>query len=97
MKASRNFRPKSTETGDFLRWGYSSHGGCKSADGTCRRGKHEVIKAKGLRPLIRMHMARRGGLRSEKKIPVKDIDGHVQNLRLGLNEEDLKYRKKPDK
>ena len=28
---------------------------------------------------------------------MNDIDGHVQNLRIGLSEEDLKYRKKPDK
>ena len=63
----------------------------------CHRGKREVVKTKGLRPLIRMHLARRGGHRAEKKIPTKDIDGHVQNLRVGLSEEDLKFRKKPGK
>ena len=44
-----------------------------------------------------MRMDRLGGRRSEKKIPVKDIDGHVQSRRTGLTEEDLKYRKKPEK
>ena len=29
-KASRNFKPKSTEPGDFLRWGCSSPGGVKA-------------------------------------------------------------------
>ena len=27
IKASRNFRPKSIDTGEFLRWDYSSRGG----------------------------------------------------------------------
>ena len=97
IKESRNFRPKSTDAGEFLCWDFASHGGCKSADGICRRGKHEVIKVKGLRPLIRMHMARRGGHRSEKRIPAKYIDGHVRSLRLGITAEDPKRRKKPEK
>ena len=44
-----------------------------------------------------MHLARRGGRRAGKKIPIKDIDGHVHNLRIGLSEDDLKFRKKSDK
>ena len=95
IKSSRNFRPKSLEDGSFLCWDYSSHAGCKAPNGTCTRGKHEVIKTKGLHPLIRMHLARRGGHRAEKKIQIKDIDGHVQSLRDQLTEEDLEYQRSP--
>ena len=54
-----------------------------------------MIKTKGLRNLIRMHLARRGGHKAGKKIPVKDIDGHVQSLRAQVTEEDLKYQRRP--
>ena len=95
IKSSRNFRPKSLEDGAYLCWDYSSHAGCKAPNGECPRGKHEVIKTKGLHNLIRMHLARRGGHKAEKKIPVKDIDGTVQNLRSQLTEEDMKYQRRP--
>ena len=95
IKSSRNFRPKSLEDGSFLCWDYSSHAGCKAPNGTCPRGKHEVIKTKGLHPLIRMNLARRGGHRAEKKIQIRDIDGHVQSLRAQLAEEDSEYQRRP--
>ena len=53
-----------------------------------------MVKTKGLRPPIEMHLDRRGGRRYEKKIVVKDIDGAVPNLRQGLPEDDLKVKKK---
>ena len=31
-------------------------------------GKHEVVKLRGLHPLIRMHIARRGWRKSDEKI-----------------------------
>ena len=52
------------------------------------------MKVNGPHPLIRMHLARRGGHRSVKKIQVKDIDGHVQNLRSLITAEELKYKDK---
>ena len=47
-----------------------------------------------MQPLIKMHLARRGEHRSEKKMQVKDIDGHLQNLRSSLTAEELKYKDK---
>ena len=44
-----------------------------------------------------MQLARSGGHRPEKKITAKDIDGHVQSLRLSISEEGPKYRKQSDK
>ena len=41
-----------------------------------------------------MHLARRGGRRSENEILANDIDGHVQNLRASLTAEELKYKDK---
>ena len=38
-----------------------------------------------------MHLARRGGHKSEKKIPPADVDGAVQTLRLALAEQDSQY------
>ena len=42
-----------------------------------------------------MRLARRGGHKAEKKIHVKDIDGHVQSFRAQLAEADLKYQRRP--
>ena len=91
IKASRAFRPVNT-AGQSLCWDFSSHAGCKAPAGQCSRGAHEMLKLAGLHRLIKMHLSRRGGHRSEKKISVKDIDGHVQNLRANLTQEDLRYK-----
>ena len=93
IRASRSFRPLNS-AGQSLCWDHSSLAGCKAPAGQCARGVREVMKLTGLHPLIKMHLARRGGHRSEKRIPVKDIDGHVQNLRSLLTEEELKYKDK---
>ena len=53
-----------------------------------------MMKLEELRSLIRMHLARRGCRKSEKKISPKDIDGHVQNLRANLLETDLEHKGK---
>ena len=50
-----------------------------------------------MRPLIKMHLARGGGLKTEKEIKVKDVDGHVQNLRMLLTADELKYKTDKDK
>ena len=93
IRASRAFRPLNS-AGQALRWDFSSHAGCKAPAGQCTRGVHELMKVTGVHPLIRTHLARRGGHRSEKKIQVEDIDGHVQNLRSSLTEEEWKYKDK---
>ena len=96
IKASRAFRPLNG-SGQALCWGYSSHAGCKAPSGQCTRGAHELMKLVGVHPLIKMHLARRGGHKSEKKIQVGDVDGHVQNLRSLLTAEELKYKGDKDK
>lgn len=58
-------------------------------------GRRELVKFRGLRPLMRMRHARRGGRKSEKKIPPADIDGYIQGLRLPLAEQDNKHVSKP--
>ena len=56
----RNHRPKSLVDGRFLCWDFASHAGCRCPADSCPLGEHEVIKMKGLRPLIMMQLARRG-------------------------------------
>ena len=92
IRTPRNLRPKSSEYGQFLRWGYSSHVGCKAPDDGCKRRKQEIIKLAGLRPLIRMHLSRRGGRKGAKGIQSRDIDGYVRSLRKNPIEADLKYK-----
>ena len=50
---------------------------------------------KGLRPLIRMHLARRGGRKSEKKILPADVGEYIQGLRLSPAEQDSRHIPKP--
>ena len=52
----------------------------------CPRGKHEIIKTKGPRPLIQMQLVRRGGHLTNKRAEPKDIDGRVQALRAQLKQ-----------
>ena len=67
IKAARNPRPKSGETGDYSRWDFSPHSGCKApADGR-NGGRNELVKLNGLHPLIKMHMARRGGHKGRRR------------------------------
>ena len=61
------------------------------------RGGRELIKLHGIHPLIMMHLARRGGRRSEKKIHPGDVDGRVQNFRASITEEKMMYKDKNDK
>ena len=59
-----------------------------------------MIKTNGLRPLILMRLDRRGGHLAGKKIYAKNVDGHVQALRLQLIAKDLgkpKWVKKEEK
>ena len=93
IASARNFRPKSLENGAFLRWDYSTHAGCRAHNGERARGKHEVVKTKCAHPMIRMDFVRMGR-KAGKKIPVNDMDGHVQNLRSQLTEEDRKYQRR---
>ena len=65
-----------------------------SPNGECRRGKREAIKTKGLRPLIRTHLARMGGRKAGKMSPVMDIVGYVQSFRDQLTEAYMKYRRR---
>ena len=65
VKASRQFRHKPTETVEF-----PHDGTIRPAEGAKARTVYSVwgrsggIKLKGLRPLVRPHLARRGGHRS---------------------------------
>ena len=91
IKRARGHRPKSLTTGESLCWDFSTHAGCSNPEGSCARGRHEIIKTRGLHLLIRMHLARRGGRKSEKRILPADVDGHVQNLRLQLTQQDAQH------
>ena len=91
IQRARGHRPRSLEGGESLCWDFSSHAGCANPESSCARGKHEVIKTRGLHPLIRMHLARRGGHKSEKKILPADVDGVAVSLRAALAEQDKQY------
>ena len=60
IQRARGHRPRSVEGGKSSCWDFATHGGRRNPAGSCARGKHEVIKTRGIRPLIRMHLARRG-------------------------------------
>ena len=87
---------------------FPPHGGRRSTYDQCQRGKHEIIKMSGFRPLIQMQLCRSGGHLTHKKIDPGDVDGHVHALRLQVIAKDLdvhhpytwkgwKERKKKDK
>ena len=95
IQSASGRRPRCTEGGESLCWEFPTRAGCQNPEETCARGKHEVIKLRGLRTLIRMHLARRGGRKSEKKIPPADVDGYIKGLILSLAEQDAKYVPKP--
>ena len=104
QKACRNHRPKSLSDGKYLCWNFPSHAGCRSPGNIFPRGKHEIIKTAGLHTLIQMQLARRGGHLAGKKIQPRNVDGHVQALRLQLMSNDLdtpqwkpRWKKKEDK
>ena len=78
---SRKFRPKSTSTGDYLCWDFSSHAGCNEKGSFCSKGKHEMMSTKGLHYSILMQLARRGGLKASRRIEPEKIDGYIQALR----------------
>ena len=50
------------------------------------------MKTSCLHPLIRMHIARCGGHRPEKKIHVEEIDGDVRNMRVSITAEEPTYK-----
>ena len=60
----------------------------------CSKCKNELIILKGLSPWINMHLIRRGGHRTNKKIAINDIAGHVPSLRQQLTPGDLNQREK---
>ena len=80
----------------YLCWNYSTRAGCTADADKCTKGKHELIKLKGLRPLINTHLIRIGGHRTNKKSAIEDIDMHVQALRQQLTASDLSKRVKTD-
>ena len=98
-KASRNHRQKSLTDGRYICWDFSSHSGCRFPEESCPHGENEIIETKGLRLVIQMQLARRGRHLAGKKIIPKNVDVHVQALRLQLIAKDLdipqpKWRKK---
>ena len=88
-RACRKHRPESLNDGRFLRWEFPSHAGCRCPADNSSRGKHEIIKTRGLHPLISMRLERRGGHLAGKEIPPKNADGHLQALGLQLIAKDL--------
>ena len=76
--------------------GIFRHTGRQSPEPSCARGKHEVINMRGLHPRIKMHMARRGGHRSEKRISQADVDGLIQSLRNTLKADATQHAETPE-
>ena len=94
---SRKFLPKSTTTGDYLCWDFISHAGCVEKGIMCSKGKHELMSTKGLHYSILMQMARRGGLRSSRRIEHEKIDRYIQALRDSASEEEKAKKVPPPK
>ena len=77
----RKFRTKSTSTGDYLCWDFSSHAGCPENGGACPKGNRDTMSPNGLCYSMRMQMARRGGRKSFRRIKPEEVDGYIQALR----------------
>ena len=92
IKEARSHRPRPLEDGAYLCWDFSTHAGCHNPAATRARGKRDVIKTRGLHPLIKMHLVR-GFHRSEKRINPADVDGYFQGLRNALKEETQQHPK----
>ena len=77
--ACRNHRPKSLDDGRFLCWDFASRAGCRCPADSFPRGKHEMVKTSGLRPLIQMRLARLGWRLAGKEIQPRYSDGRVMH------------------
>ena len=95
IQRARGHRPRSLEGGGSMCWDFPTHSGCRNPDPPCSRWKREDIKLRSLRPLIRLHLVRRGGHKSEQKIRPDDLAGYIQGLRLSLAEQAAQYVPKP--
>ena len=73
--------PVDPKSGKPICWDAACHVGCNRS--SCPNA-HEPLPALGkLDPTVAMQVLRRGGLRGEKKIDPKDVDGRVAQLRSG--------------
>ena len=77
--------PVDPKSGKPICWDAACHIGCNRS--SCPNA-HEPLPALGkLDPTVAMQVLRRGGLRGEKKIDPKDVDGRVAQLRSQMKEE----------
>ena len=81
QELSKQHRPKSMATGDYLCWDYSSHAGCLGKNDVCPKGKREIMSVRGLHGSILMQLARRGGHRGGRKLKPEEIDGYNHAIR----------------
>ena len=91
IQRARGYLHWSVEGGDPRFWDPPAHAGRRNPESSGSRGRREIVKLRGLRPLRRMHRSRRGAYKSEKKVLPDDTDGFIQGLRLSLAEQAAKY------
>lgn len=78
-----------------MRRGPPPRAGCGGPESSCSRRKRELIKLRGLHPIIEIHLAHRSWHIGAAKIQAVAIDGFIQRLRLSLKEDAVKYAKPP--
>ena len=88
-------RPKSSPSGEYLRWDFSSHDGCQSTSETCTKGKHGIRSVNGLRGSTPTQLARRGGRKSSRRIKPGEAGGYLHAVRDGVLKGELSKRKPP--
>ena len=95
QELSKQHRPKSMTSGDYLCWDYSSHAGCTDKNENCSKGKHELMSVHGLHGSILMQLARRGGHRSGRRLKPEEIDGYNQAIRDSMMLRDVSKKVPP--
>ena len=69
---------QTNKAGTAICWDFASHGGC--GRGAKRANAHGNMTAKNIHWGVKCELARRGGLRSEKRIIPDDVDGVIRQL-----------------
>lgn len=93
-KLSTRNAPKD-ESGKSICWDFITHAGCEKSTDTCKNSHARVKGPSGLHYSVLLQCARRGGLKTSKRIDPNDISGYMKALRLKVKEEDESKRKSP--
>ena len=81
----RKHAPVDPKSGKPICWDAACHIGCNRS--SCPNAHEPLLALSKLDPTVAMQVLRRGGLRGEKKVDCKDVDGRVAQLRSQLKDD----------